>query len=512
MRLFIVGIGGCGGKVAEKFLGNQDVAMMGASLGDHISFGGIKGMWLEADVQETDNQKFFRPLGSFKRGYYPCYYIPHNALSSESRTSRLMQEKYGYDLKKQGFFRQAEFLKAIFDIFEADKEVQEAALKEYKFDNPILRSTWSNIRPFTTVAEAKESSSGSELCDGILFIVSHGGGTGTGFINPVTKYIRAERSAFPVFVLGVLTEEGTDKQQGAKEAKRNLGAIISIYDLLTKKKGQGVDGLILVDNQILLERFGGDYPTMDSFIYHSMKPFLAARHYPGEIPPSLAVREQFLEMLDYPPILVPCYGRHRGSEDSLVKNALKDGLLFGCDPSLADRAFVFVRGFVDSGRIRQAVEAETGLPVDKVSVWRKLGDDKGDEVLIMLRNPYGSAGAYNIKGTLENRIYSVTTSAINYIDEFRNEIIQPGRPRITNEAIEKYFYGQGGLKDKLQEAIARIESGQKPLFLEELKIFQSDGQRLHTVAQPLQTDVDDRIRVIIREEAERLLQERGIKT
>lgn len=141
--------------------------------------------------------------------------------------------------------------------------------------------------------------SGSEMCDGILFIVSFGGGTGTGFVNPITRYIRGERPAYPVFVLGVLTEEGTDPQQRAKEAKRDLGATISLYDLLTKKVGVGVDGVILADNQILVERFGQDYSAIDDFIHQSM--ILAGRHYPGEDPPSLAMREKFIEGLDRPP-------------------------------------------------------------------------------------------------------------------------------------------------------------------------------------------------------------------
>lgn len=120
MRLCIVGIGGCGGHLAERFLKNQDVAPLKKSLGEHVSFGGVKGLWLEADVQETENQSFF---GYLERGCYPGFFIPHDVIGSESKTSKLIVDRYGYDVKKQGFMRQAEFLKAVFEIFESDEEV-----------------------------------------------------------------------------------------------------------------------------------------------------------------------------------------------------------------------------------------------------------------------------------------------------------------------------------------------------------------------------------------------------
>jgi hypothetical protein len=509
MRPFIVGIGGCGGKLAEKFLENQDVPILGASLGDHLTFGGIKGMWLESDVQETIFQSFFKPLSSSNNCYKPCYYIPHSVLDSESKTSRLIQEKYGYDSMKQGFFRQAEFLKALFEIYENDKDVQNAALEEYQFDNPILRNTWSKIRPYTTLAQT--NGNGSDLCDGILFLVSLGGGTGTGFINPLTRYIRAERSAYPVFVLGVLTEEGEDKQQRARESKRDLAAVISIYDLLTKKREAGVDGLILVDNQILMERFGRDYPTIDRFIHQSLKPMLANRQYPGENPPSLAIRQHFLEMLDMPPILIPCYYRDKSksSERDLVRKALDEGRLFGCDPKKADNAVIFTRGFIDSNRIIKAVSNHIGLGKNRISIWRKLGDNLCNEITILLRSPYGEAGAYNIKGTLENRIHRITHMALSYIDEFSDELLEVGKPDRTNNALEDYFYGEKGLRFKLKNVMERLEQGKKPLFLDELKIFdtlESQGPAAE-VAESLRLEAnEERIRSIV----DRILKEKGL--
>lgn len=527
MRLCIVGIGGCGGKVAEKFLQNRDISIFGGNHGSYICLDDVQGMWLEADVQETKGQTFFKQLDSLKNGYQPFYYIPHDILSSESETAKLVQDKYGYDLKKQGFFRQAEFLKAVFEIFDTDKQVRDKANEEYHYDNPILRNTWNIIRPYTTVAEASENGNGANLCDGILFIISLGGGTGTGFINPITGYIREERNAYPIFVLGVLTEEGEDKQQGAIEEKRDLGAVISLYDLLTKRVNLGIDGMILVDNQILMEKFKGNYDAINSYIYQFMRPMIDRRHYPMENPPSLAVREQFIESLEMPPILVPCYCIEKGKEcsvEDLIKRALNNGKLFWCDPKKADKVYVFTRGFLDSEVVKKVLIAQTGLNGRDIQVWRKIGDGHSNEVLALLRNPYGSSenqfikGTNQfIKGTFENRIYRLVYNANNYIEEHKKEeqksgLIQPGLPERTNEALEHYFFGEkDGLQTKLKGVLTKIENGDRPIFLDEKNIFgvlktQDQTQMDETTIPEKQlTSIESRILAI-----ENVLKEKGL--
>ena len=511
MRLCVVGIGGCGGHLAERFLKSQDVTLLKQHLGEHISFGGVKGLWLEADVQETENQKFF---GSQMKGCYPCFFIPHDVIGSESRTSKLIVDKYGYDVKKQGFMRQAEFLKAVFEIFEMDPEVKKTAFSEHESENPILRAAWDQIRPYTTLAGPKENNFNAEMCDGILFIVSFGGGTGTGFINPITRYIRGERPDYPVFVLGVLTEEGVDIQQRAKEAKRCLGATISLYDLLTKNVGVGVDGVILVDNQIMVERFGQNYPAIDDFIHQSMRPFIAGRHYPGEDPPSLAMREKFIEGQNRPPILVPCYFRerkHKDSEDELVKKALNDGKLFSCDPRMADRAYVFTRGYIDKDEIIQALAKETGLPADQIEPWRKLGENGWDEILILLRNPYGDKRGCEVKGNLEYRLHRVIRRALSYMNDPESNLVKEGMPeKTTKKAIYDYFYGEDGMQKRLEEGLKRIEDGERPFFLNEKNIFESSA-RDSSISKASWSggEVDeDAVRKIV----EQILRERGIPT
>ena len=365
MKLCVVGIGGAGGKVTQEFLENDDLDLKLISWitqAEYISTGGIKGIWLEADKNDAKNIQHF--FGDLTEGAYPGFFIPHDVVGDGSELHVEVKKKYGYDVKKQGFVRDAQYLKAIYEIFETDKDIQQVAAKITNGDgvrsgipNPIFDGAWSTIRPYTTL--------GGGDCDGILFIVSFGGGTGTGFINPIINHIRNEGKAdYPVFVLGILTELGdfADRAQFAKEGRRNLAAISAIYDLLTKS--DGANGVIMVDNQILMDRFGNDYASANKFIYEIMRPIVAARDFPGEIPPSQAIAQHFSEGVSRPPLFVPLYAaqpRMKNPEEDLVRKALAEGKLFGCVPEKADWAIAFCRGFVDSEKIRQAISAQMGL-------------------------------------------------------------------------------------------------------------------------------------------------------
>ncbi|MBN1324054.1 MAG: hypothetical protein JW986_08700 [Methanotrichaceae archaeon] len=482
MRLCIVGIGGTGGKVAQEFLGNEDLEsfkLSGLTCGEHITSGGIKGVWLESDENDAKNKNKFFKDGRENPSDYPLYFIPHNVVPDNHPVHVAINEKYGYDIKKQGYVRDAQYLKAIFEIFEDDPVIK-AKAQGLSSTNPIFDCAWAAVRPYTTMGKGK--------CDGVLFIISLGGGTGTGFVNPIVQHIRSTgKGDYPVFVMGALTEEGTasDREQYAKEGKRNLGAISSLYDLLTK--GEGVDGLILVDNQILLQRCEGDYTLANRYLHQIALPLVAARDYPGEKPPSPAVRAFCVEGWSFPPILVPCYAkikRRSNPEAALVEEAFSKGCLFGCQPEDADKAAVFCRGYIDSNEIRKAMQARIPrLTDDQIAVWRKLGDNRHDEVLILLRNPYGSPGACQKEGTLEWRLHRVMTSAIGYIEDHRSDLLyikgysessEKDELTVTDEtrnALDNYFYGERGLKEELKLAMGRLEGGEKPFFNRPLRIF-----------------------------------------
>ncbi len=569
MKLCIVGIGGAGGKVTQEFLGNDDLDLKWLSRmtkAEYISPGRIKGIWLEADKNDAKNiQSFF---GDLNDGVYPGFFIPHDVIQDGSVLHVLVRDKYGYDVKKQGFVRDAQYLKAVFEIFDTDEDVQRIAAeitngisaqdfsgfldepKDSSLDsrvnnnhntfskqkpNPIFDGAWDVIRPYTTL--------GGGECDGVLFIVSLGGGTGTGFINPIINHIRNEGKAdYPVFVLGILTELGdfADRSQFSKEGRRSLAAISAIYDLLTKSNG--ANGVILIDNQILMEQFGNDYSTANKFIYEIMRPMIAARDYPGETPPSQAIAQNFSGGLSRPPLFVPLYwsqARRSDPEEELVKNALTNGKLFGCAPDKADSAVVFCRGFVDSEKIRQALSVQTGLLPQNIWVLRKVGEGH-DEILIMLRNPYGDdPEAYKKKGTLENRFCSVITLGLQYMIQNVEDLFYEGResdkpataPReesikltpLAKGALNRFFFGpEGFIKGnfgknegfafELKEARRRLRDGEKPFFLYPMRIFEKGNGRFEreTVRAEVPGLDEQRILEMVNKRVDQRLAEMGL--
>ncbi len=524
MRLCIVGIGGCGGKMAEQFLRNQDVSILGRSLGEDLTFGEVKGIWLEAARMDAQKQRFFGPPDD---GCYPGYYITHEIIKDSSDLSKLVAERYGYDLKSPGFFRSADYLKAIFEIFDIDEDLQKVAIREYDDKSPILSNIWRRIRPYTILSEKGGEDGGpgadeadTKLCDSILFTISLGGGTGTGFINPVTRYIRGERPRFPVFALGVLTEKGRDQHQ-IEESQRDLGAVISMYDLLTKRTGEGIDGLILVDNQRMIERLfkkneKKDYGKIDRAIYGAMKPLVESRLYPGMECDCLAVRGGFIKGLYRPPILVPCYSSQKAARDPenrLVETALDGGRLFGCDPRDAEGAYVFTRGFLKPDKITDAVSAK--LPKgSRVVTWSKLGDKRRNEVLILLRNPYGVAGAYKKEGTLEYRIHDIIEMAKVHLENHKSDVIQSSID-YTKSVLKTYFYGEDGLAKKLEEAKVRLKRGDKPFFQDELEIFREEGPfsgkvKAGVTGEDLQGVLqEEMVRKIVRDELKNIRSKEG---
>jgi len=534
MRPCIVGIGGAGGNILRQFLQSQDINLMGLQFGRHLAYGGVKGLWLESATQDTQRQNYY---GSLVQGRYPPFLICHGNVSEGSDTRRYLSDTYGFDLKAPGFDRRAEYLKGIFEVFEFDPKLKEVCLEEFKSnDNPLSGYMWQvGIRPHTIIST---SSARSKLCDSILFIASLGGGTGTGFINPITSYVRSEEPIFPIFALGILTEKGTDKRK-ATEGQRDLGAVIAMYDLLTKASGEGIDALILVDNQTLVQRFGGNYTSMDVCIYNSLKPLLDLRNYPGDLlqDDSQGIRRVIWEVNGenngsngisrrndgagneglLPPILVPCYciqAAHEGDELKLVEGALgktgsllpagKDGRLFPCDPTKADRVLVFTRGFFRTEDIKEAVQKRTGLSENKIMVYRKLGGGKAEDMLILLRNPYGgSIGEHKRPGTLEWRLHDIISESINYIENNEMNILGfQSYKEITKEMLRKYFYGKDGLQDELYDCLERLKEGEAPVFTRPLRIFGNGMNALRNCQEEQQMAASDRasLRKMVKEE------------
>jgi hypothetical protein len=552
MKLCIVGIGGAGGKITQEFLGNEDLdfpLLTSITHAEYVSPGNIQGIWLEADKNDAKNlQSFF---GDMLENCYPCFYIPHDAVQDGCEVHRLVREKYGYDVKKQGFVRDAQYLKAIFEIFDTDEQIQDTVARTMSKEmveskgvipaangsssgqapNPIFDSAWNAIRGFTTLSKDGE-------CDGILFIVSFGGGTGTGFINPIINHIRNEGKAdYPVFVLGVLTELGeySDKAQFAKAGRRTLAAISALYDLLTK--GSGANGVIIVDNEIMMKRFGNDFVSANRFIHKIMLPVVAPRDYPDEIKPGQAVAQQFSKGVSRPGIFVPLYAslpRGKDPEDALVKMALsEEGRLFACTPEKADFAVVFCRGYIDDEKIRTALSRETGIPSGSIWPARKMGEGE-NEILILLRNPYGGdPKAYLKEDTLEYRFCKAISLALQQIRQSPEDLIYEGKGaekakdgksdqvRLTDaskQALKTFFYGEDGSSQnsgfvyELNEARKKLRDGEKPFFINPLRIFQKEKAYPEEVAKSQkQVKSDDEITRIVDARIRELMEQGMIK-
>jgi hypothetical protein len=568
MRPCLVGIGGTGGNVLKQFLRSQDAELIRISFGEHLAFGDVRGLWLESASQDAQDQGFY---GSLAKGEYPSYLICHDNISPDSKTRDYVMNTYGFDLKAQGYDRRAEYLKAIFEIFESDKNLRSVASEEFNGEvNPLPGYIWrEGVRPFTTISKSKaneawlnekslsvvdehdeERPSGvqatlssisslltknnrdsdqdqSKLCDSIIFIASLGGGTGTGFINPITSYVRMEELAFPIFAMGILTEKGSDSRH-AMEGQRDLGAVVATYDLLTKVPGTGIDALMIIDNNILLEKYGGNYSAMDYRIFHALKPLLDRRNYPGaELQDDAPAMRRVVWETNVgdevngdigllPPILVPCYHQQKtssGSEDVLVEKALmKPDRLFDCDPTKADKAFVFVRGFVQAEKITEAVSDRTKILPQNIKVYRKIGDKRVEDILILLRNPYGgSSGAHEIEGTLEMRFHGIISEAIKYIDNNKTDIIDYlGYSDNTKTYLKNYFYGEDGMRNELQASLERLEAGSKPFFYRPISIF--GGKSASTqeyvsreAAEAIEIEEREKVETLIRSEFRRML-------
>jgi len=574
MRPCVVGIGGAGGKILKQFLHNEDVSLEVYQFGMPLAFGNVKGVWLESAIQDAEDQSFY---GDLSQGNYPGYLICHGLVDSKPLTNSYIMATYGLNLKARGYDRRAEYLKAVFEIFEYDSDLKAMSSKEFKdYKNPLSGYMWMlGIRHFVDITKGKYDASGSntglkaqrssdglkssvskglmairrlgigegqkpsKLCDSILFLASLGGGTGTGFINPITSYVREENADFPIFAMGILTEKGSDDRH-APEGKRDLGAIIAMHDLLTKESGMGIDALLPVDNQILVEKYGKDFSAMDSYIYRSLKPLLDSRDYPGfhlqddaqairgifrEVDDSRASSAEREKEKQYPPVLVPCYHAQRdyvGSIDTLVEGALgkpgdlfplgKDGRLFPCDPAKADRALIFTRGFFSAEEIMEAVQKRIYLPKSKIKIYRKLGDSKNEDMLILLRNPYGgTSGEHVRKGTLEWRLYDVITQAIDYIDNNKTNILDFDYKPITTKMLENYFYGKNGLRDELIRSKERLENGDRQIFSKPLYIFKGATPSVPTAQDackvgPAATGLNEaRLKEIVKTELKEIL-------
>ena len=337
----------------------------------------------------------------------------------------------------------------------------------------------------------KEITPHLQQCKSILFFVGLGGGTGTGIINPTSKYWQAEHTDFPTFALGVLGGEkieGKIDHQGVTYYRRDFNTIWALSDLLT---GGKVHGVILVDNDRICEiegikeeieknsEYGEKMEKVDEYIIKSIFPMLDRNQDITEV----ALRDDFMSE-NFTPILVPCYWTGKGKIEDIIKKAIDDGKLAECDINKADRAYVFVRGICNNRDIINYFKNLNNMNIEirENDIWiapNVGGRYREKEVLILLRNP-------DVEKMLKDRI----RNAINFIEliqDSNNEIEDKEIEGIVREQAKGYLHINPPLQfteearkanikfvedfeKELKNAIERIERGERQIFKENVKI------------------------------------------
>lgn len=186
----------------------------------------FKGLWLDLDADDVRGLKSIEERGQ-DGDYYGGYYYLYNG--KEVLTKDLvdkMVNRLGYQLDAPGFIHRPE-------------------LQMIAFGDPEIDETICG-----TIYEKIESSIDF---DSLFFFVGLGGGTGTGVIGNLSKFIEKSGTMKASFVLGVLTGKNDDFlgiRTQARFHRRTFNAMWALSDLLAGKK---VDCVILVDNDKLSE-------------------------------------------------------------------------------------------------------------------------------------------------------------------------------------------------------------------------------------------------------------------
>jgi hypothetical protein len=401
--LFKIGIGGCGCQLERTFVEEARTLQKEKSKDGEILLEEerSKSPLLSYDIIIKDSLEVNRALlegmrvdSASRRGKHPGDVFLYNRGIDKSR--RLIEEKFGRVLLvSDGFSHHPELQLLPLSIKEVREEVA------------------GNIR-----TEAESTRKAAER--GYFFLVGLGGGTGTGVISPLAE--RYGRGKLAQFVLGVLGGREDEKYIGKEVQqswfRRCFNMLLGLNDLLST---EGLDGVILVDNEKVIERLKDlekevNAEEIDEEIIRAIFP---------------AFGETACDQVDWsgirvsirgedkkPPIFVPCYASGEKKDAAeLIEEAIVDGKLAECNHKRANKVFIFTRTIVNESNIREKVSELFG-DKKKLKIIKK-AEEKGvvkdledhdiivleseekkidrDEVLILLRNP-------GIKSALADRL------------------------------------------------------------------------------------------------------------
>jgi len=308
-------------------------------------------------------------------------------------------------------------------------------------------------------------------CDRVLFTVCFGGGTGTALINSISRQTKSLTPKPPVFVLGTLTERCRQDEQNVTFEDRCLTAACSIYELLNERE---VSALILMDNDILMEKCGirsreelenyrpnkKDYKKINEYISDRIRLMIDPRNALSGVNME---RSFTFNSPAIPPIFVPCYSDSlNGKVEDLLENAINNGKLMECDLGKADKVCVFTSGIsrTKENEIKKwfmdRVQGDKG-DID-VDVLRVTGGFLKNEVLLLLRNPYGREND-KFFDRLSEIIENAKRGANGKKEELRGEDLFQNEKDVIDD-IDKII-------KELEKVKQRCLNGEKQLFVSE---------------------------------------------
>ena len=217
---------------------------------------------------------------------------------------------------------------------------------------------------------------------GDFFFVGLGGGTGTGVISPLAE--RFGKGSYGYFTLALLGgEQDKDKLQSQQPwFRRCFNMLLALNDLI---KTAELDGIILVDNDVIIEAIGHE-DLKGVKLMEEIDKKLIKELYPAFGLTALENKDMGLdwsqlkdpilsELTKKPPVILPYYASSSELDlPGLISKALKSGNLAPCNNhNSAEKIFVYARWIENEKALRERLEEvfspeDESLPKKEVAI------------------------------------------------------------------------------------------------------------------------------------------------
>ena len=198
---------------------------------------------------------------------------------------------------------------------------------------------------------------------GDFFFVGLGGGTGTGMISPLAE--RFGKGSYGYFTLALLGGKQDKVKLESQQPwfRRCFNMLLALNDLI---KTAELDGIILVDNNVIIDAIGKDLKGVA--LMEEIDKKLIKELYPAFGLTTLENKDMGLdwsqlkgpilsELKKRPPVIVPCYASGDGNLSDLIDTALESGKLAPYNNhKSAEKVFVYARWIKDEKALREKLE------------------------------------------------------------------------------------------------------------------------------------------------------------